>query len=260
MHKPFRITFENIIERIIVSAVFMGSVILPFSVISAATDNLTGVYSEDETKLTTIQKQAREHRYQGVEYQRLGNFDMAMAYYQKAVELDPAYAVAYNDLGIIYEAKGMSDRAEESYLKAVKIDPNYLSSYSNLALFYEGKRDLKQAAVYWQKRIEFGPVGDPWTEKARKRLEDIRLVLGDKTSPDEDNVINLMNDVLVQKSTLKTDDKALARKHMEKARLSYKKGDELTAFKEAGDAKALDPSNREIDEFLDKVQIRMLSR
>lgn len=263
MHNSFPIALKNIKVRIIVSAIFIACLMLPFFAIpSPAAGTLSDIfYSEDENLLSELQKQARFYRSQGTEYQRIGQLDTAMAYYQKAAELDPTYAVAYNDLGIIYEAKGMPERAEENYLKAIKINPNYLSAYSNLALFYEGRRDLKQAALYWQKRIELGPQGDPWTEKAKTRLEDIRLVLGGKnTDPYEGNVISLMNDVLVQKAALKGDDKALAKKYLEKARLSYKKGDSLTAIKEAGDAKALDPSNREIDEFLDKVRIRMLSR
>ena len=184
-----------------------------------------------------------------------------MVYYQKAIELDPVYTVAYNDLGIIYEAKGQPDRAEDNYLKAIKINPNYLSSYSNLALLYEGKRDLQKAAEYWKRRVELGPVGDPWTEKAKTRLNDIRLVLEDKTvNPGEDNVLGLMNDVLIQKASQKTEDRILAGKHLDKAKTSYKKGDSITAVKEAYSAKSLDPANKGVDELLDKVQMRMLSR
>ena len=272
MRNPFLITFKNITVRIIVSAIFIWGLVLPFFAKTAyadrdiATDSqadtlFSSLYTENESRLSALQKEARLYRQQGVEYQRIGELDTAMAYYQKAIELDSTYAVAYNDLGVIFEAKGMPEQAEKNYLKAVKIDPHYLSAYSNLALFYENKRDLKKAAEYWQKRVEFGPVGDPWTEKAKTRLDDIRLVQGDRNvNPNEDKVIGLMNDILVQKTTLRTDDKALARKHLEKAKLSYKKGDGVTAIKEAGDAKVLDPANREIDDFMDKVQLRMLSR
>ncbi|MFA5157269.1 MAG: tetratricopeptide repeat protein [Candidatus Omnitrophota bacterium] len=263
MRNSFPTTIKNITIRIIVPALFIWGLMLPFfaKVSCAASSPGAGTYPEDESRLNGLQKEARAYRQQGVESQKIGDLDNAMAYYQKAAELDSAYAIAYNDLGIIYEAKGMPDRAEQNYLKAVQINPNFFSAYSNLALFYENKRDLKKASEYWQKRIDFGPSADPWTERARARLNDIRLVLGDKNvDPDEDKVIGLMNDILVEKSILKTDDKALAKKHLADAKLTYKKGDTVTALKQAVDAKSLDPSNRDIDEFLDRVQVRMLSQ
>jgi tetratricopeptide (TPR) repeat protein len=272
MHNSFPVTFKNITVRVIVSAIFIWGLILPFFAKTASSAStsfgdlktktlFSGLYTDDETMLTTLQAEARNYRQQGVEYQRIGDLDTAMAYYQKAIELDPVYTVAFNDLGIIYEAKGMSDRAEESYLRAIKINPNYLSSYSNLALLYESKRDLLKAAEYWKKRVELGPVGDPWTEKAKTRLNDIRLVLEDKAvNPGEDNVLGLMNDVLIQKASHKTEDKTLARKHLDKAKTSYKKGDSIAAVKEAYSAKSLDPANRGVDDLLDNVQMRMLSR
>ncbi len=257
MYNSFPVTFKNISVRIIVSAIFIWGLILPFFAKTASSASndfgvsktktlFSGIYLDEDTMLTALQTEARNYRQQGVEYQRIGDLDTALAYYQKAIELDPAYTVAYNDLGIIYEAKDMPDRAEENYLKAIKMNPNYLSSYSNLALLYEGRRDLQKAADYWKMRIELGPVGDPWTEKAKIRLNDIRLVLEDEpVNPGEDNVLGLMNDVLIQKTSRKAEDKTFAKKHLDKAKTS---------------AGSLDPAYRGVDELLDKVQMRMLSR
>ena len=101
--------------------------------------------SGQKNKLSETQAMAREYREQGLAFQRQGDPVTALSFYQKAVELDPAYAVVYNDLGVVYEAMRFIDRAEESYLKAVKLDPEYLSAYTNLALLYENKRDLEKA-------------------------------------------------------------------------------------------------------------------
>lgn len=212
--------------------------------------------------LSGLQKQARLYRNQGLQLQSIGNLDAAMTLYQKAIELDPAYAVAYNDLGVIYEAKGFSERAEESYLKSIKIDPNYLSAYSNLALFYENKRNLDKAVFYWQKRAQLGSPDDPWTEKAKQRSEDIHLVLGNKAADSfrEQEVMGLIRDVANQKSILREDNKAMAREYFDKAKRSYDRGNYPAARKEALDAQQLDPANREIEKFIERVQIRALSR
>jgi tetratricopeptide (TPR) repeat protein len=212
--------------------------------------------------LTEVQKQARVYRQQGLAYQSVGDADSAMTLYQKAVETDPGYAVAYNDLGIIYEAKGLAGRAEGAYLKAVKCDESLIGAYTNLALFYENKRDLKKAAYYWEKRANLGSPDDPWTQKAKARLKDINFVLSDSPVEDieEQEVVVMLNDVAKQKALLKKDDLAFAKVTFDKARQSYKLGDEASAFKLALDAKQLDPSNDEIEEFIRKVQNRLLSR
>jgi len=119
--------------------------------------------------------QAVQYRQAGLEKQRVGNFAEAMSLYQKAIIVDPGYAVAYNDLGVIYEAMGFPERAEESYLKSLKIDPAYLSVYTNLALFYEKQHDLEKAVFYWGKRAQIGSPDDPWTQKAASRFQDIRM-------------------------------------------------------------------------------------
>lgn len=130
-----------------------------------------------EANLTEFQKQARSYRSEGFKQQSLGNLDTAVSLYQKAIQLDPAYAVAYNDLGVVYETYGWLDRAEENYLLALKYDPNFLSPYSNLALLYENKRDLQKAFFYWNKRLDLGSPDDPWTQAAVKRMDDIRQVI-----------------------------------------------------------------------------------
>ncbi len=216
----------------------------------------------NEENLTALQEQARMYRSQGLEMQDTGNVDTAMSLYQKAIELDPAHAVAYNDLGIIYEAKGLIDLAEENYLKSISIDPMYLSTYSNLALLYENKRELERSAFYWEKRVQLGSLNDAWKEKARQRLADIRSVLSKRPVEDarEQEVIALMKDVAVYKSRLRTDSKALSQEYFEKAKQSYNKGDFATAIKEALDAQYLDPANEEIEKFIEKVQTRALLR
>lgn len=213
-------------------------------------------------ELTPLREQAIIYRNQGLKLQELGDLEGAMNLYQKAIVLDPAYAAVYNDLGIVYEAYGFIDRAKESYLKCIKIDPRYLGAYSNLALFYENKRDLKKALFYWEKRVDLGSPSDPWTEKARKRLEDTRSVLSNKPLEEmrEQEVFSLMKEVTKEKVALQQDEKLLSQRHFEKAKKRFADQDLAAAIKEALDAQQLDPANQEIEKFIEKVQTRALSR
>ncbi|MFA5287681.1 MAG: tetratricopeptide repeat protein [Candidatus Omnitrophota bacterium] len=217
---------------------------------------------DKKEELTALQQQAREYRDEGIKMQDMGDLDSAMKLYQKAIEVDSAYAVVYNDLGVIYEAKDMIGRAEESYIKAIKIDPYYLSTYTNLALLYEGRREFGKAAYCWKKRAELGDLEDPWTKKARERLEDIRLSLSPRPAQDsqEKDVVKLMKDVANEKYMLRHDDKFLAHKNFIKANDSFNKEDYATAVKKASDAQVLDPDNKAIEEFIERSQNRALSR
>ncbi|MCX5698848.1 MAG: tetratricopeptide repeat protein [Candidatus Omnitrophica bacterium] len=208
------------------------------------------------------QEQARKYRELGLEYQQMGNLAEALSFYQKAVAIYPNFAVVYNDIGVVYEAMGSLDRAEESYLKSVKIDPAYSSAYTNLALFYENQRNLEKAVFYWSKRAKIGYLDDPWTQKAANRLRDIRRSLSVRPFSDEreEEILGLMKDITGNKTEFNQDDETLAQTHFKKAKLSFDRGDMATAIKEALDAQYLDQDNPEIEAFIEKAELRALTR
>lgn len=206
-------------------------------------------------------EEAMEYRAQGLEAQKRGDLDTAFTFYQKAIQLDPNYAVVYNDLGVLYETKGEFDRAEENYHQAIKVDPRYLSPYSNLALLYESKRDFNSAAVYWQKRAELGSLDDPWTAKARARYNAICLTSG-KVPLDsrEQEIIAFADDIAEQKTLLRKNNTELASYYFYKARFNFQRGNDLAAMKEAINARQLDPANDNVNELIEKLQKRLLSK
>lgn len=211
--------------------------------------------------LTEFQLEARAYRNQGYDAQRRGDIQTAKAFYQKAIVLDPALASAYNDLGTVYESTGFPDAAEQNYLKALKVDPSFLSAYSNLGLFYENKRDLKKAGYYWQKRAELGDPEDPWTKKAYARSYDIALTLGEiPVDSREQQILEMVKEVSAKKNLLKKDNVELSKDYFEKAQKYFQKGQDELALENATSASSLDPSNDKINEFIDKIRMRLLSR
>jgi Flp pilus assembly protein TadD len=57
--------------------------------------------------------------------------------WERAVELDPTYAAAYNDLAIAYEHQGQFAKARKAYERAIELEPNNLQIRQNYDLFRE---------------------------------------------------------------------------------------------------------------------------
>ncbi len=72
----------------------------------------------------------------GVGYYNLSNMNKAEEYYLKAVGLDPAAALPWNNLGNTYRELLRFEDAETAYQKAIKLQPEVPTSYLNLANLY----------------------------------------------------------------------------------------------------------------------------
>ena len=87
------------------------------------------------------------------------NYDNAITYYNKSIELNPNYTEAYCNLGIAYaEGKQDYDIAIECFSKAIELDPNHANAYAYLGTAYAGgKQDYDVAIKYFGKAIELDP-------------------------------------------------------------------------------------------------------
>jgi len=73
----------------------------------------------------------------GIKVAQNGLWKEAAYRWEKAVELDPTYAAAWNNLAIAYEHEGKFDEARKAYEKAVELDPKNLLIRQNYDLFKE---------------------------------------------------------------------------------------------------------------------------
>jgi len=73
----------------------------------------------------------------GINVAQRGLWREAIYRWQKATEIDPTYAAAYNDLAIAYEHEGQLDKARKAYEKAIELDPNNTQVRQNYELFKE---------------------------------------------------------------------------------------------------------------------------
>ena len=76
-------------------------------------------------------RRAFEHGLQATKKKRI---DEAEKDYQKAVEIYPKFATAWNELGRIQMDRGQMDAARQSFNTAIKADPKYVHPYLQLSL------------------------------------------------------------------------------------------------------------------------------
>ena len=73
----------------------------------------------------------------GIKVAQNGLWNEALYRWEKATQLDPTYAAAWNNLAIAYEHEGRFDDAKKAYEKALQLDPKNLMIRQNYDLFKE---------------------------------------------------------------------------------------------------------------------------
>jgi Tfp pilus assembly protein PilF len=73
----------------------------------------------------------------GIAVAQRGLWREAIYRWEKAVELDPSYAAAHNDLAIAYEHEGQLEKARKAYEKALELEPDNAHIRQNYELFKE---------------------------------------------------------------------------------------------------------------------------
>jgi Flp pilus assembly protein TadD len=73
----------------------------------------------------------------GIKVAQSGLWREAQYRWERAVQLDPTYAEAWNNLAVAYEHAGRFDDARKAYETAIKLDPKNMLIRQNYDLFKE---------------------------------------------------------------------------------------------------------------------------
>ncbi|MEH2174668.1 tetratricopeptide repeat protein, partial [Nostoc sp.] len=97
-------------------------------------------------------------------YNNLGNalkeqkkLDAAVAAFQKAIQLNPNYANAYYNLGNALKEQKKLDAAVAAFQKAIQLNPNDADAYYNLGNALKEQKKLDAAVAVFQKAIQLNP-------------------------------------------------------------------------------------------------------
>lgn len=205
-------------------------------------------YSKD-----TLKEQANFYREKGYELQTLGEWQKALMYYQKAMNIYPYDAQLHNDIGVVYERMGREDEAVGMYQRSLELDENYLPAYTNLAFFYEKKKDLDKASQYWKKRYELSPEADSWKQVAKDHLLKLGTYPKFEKERLEKQAAKLSREVVKAKDKEREDKIKEARMHFDIGYELFNKGDFVKAMEEMLKAKAVNAQDSKLNEDSDKI-------
>ncbi len=88
---------------------------------------------------------------------RLGRLDEAAEHYRKALEIQPDYVDASNNLGIVLARLGRLDEAMAHYEAVLKVHPRVAEAHYNFAFALACRGRLDEAIAHYRKGLEIRP-------------------------------------------------------------------------------------------------------
>ncbi|WP_224995935.1 helix-turn-helix domain-containing protein [Cesiribacter sp. SM1] len=133
-------------------------------------EEIQAVFTPEEEKLIdkipTNNLVAYDYYLKGLNYQNKGGADLikAIPEYKKAIDQDPAFALAHANLAITYSSLDVY-QDKKKYLselnvhadKALLLDPKLAESLLAKALFYINNKEYAEAPAYLEKALEYNP-------------------------------------------------------------------------------------------------------
>ena len=92
----------------------------------------------------------------GAEFMAQGDYSQAIAWFDKAIEVEPSFAEAYCNRGTAHYEKGEADAAIADFSKAIEIEPDFAEAYYNRAAACYDRQQYDKAAQDAQKAQSLG--------------------------------------------------------------------------------------------------------
>lgn len=129
---------------------------------SASYDYLEGDYESALEKLLKAEivgvsdekKMVDLYSVTGNTYLELDDYEMAIAYHEKALTLEPDSVICVVNLAVSHRKNGEMDKAKELYMKGLEIDPEYAELNSSLGSLYILENEPEKAIEYFEKAIK----------------------------------------------------------------------------------------------------------
>ena len=93
----------------------------------------------------------------GLAYDRIGDYERAIADFSETIRLKPEFVEAYNYRGAAYIQKGDYDRAVADENQVIGLDPKHVTAHFNRGNAYRRKGDWDRALTDYKEALRLGP-------------------------------------------------------------------------------------------------------
>lgn len=146
-------------------------------------------------------EEALELYFAGIDAIKEGDNKKASKLFKEAVEVDPEFAFAWDNLGLAYRKLEKYDLAIEAYNKSLRVDPNGAMPLQNIAIVYAYQKEYEKALKAY-KRLSLVKEDDP---EAYFGMGNIYLNMLDQYENALENLCIAYNLYIEQKSPYRTD-------------------------------------------------------
>lgn len=132
-----------------------------------------------------LKKEAEGLHSQGYAARKKGDYETAIIFYTRALEVLPTHFKALFNRGFAFDKIGHYDKAIEDYTKAIEIDPQNAFTYYNKGISLDRKGDYDEAIWFFTKAIELEPKKADFYHNrgfAYRKKKDYNLAIEDYTS------------------------------------------------------------------------------
>ncbi len=166
--------FQVVFKRPAFIAAFLVSALFFYGCSSEDKKTKTPPASAVTESVVAKMNQAKAHFDKAIEHLRAEDIDAAIEEYVLSLNINPHSAEANSNLGFAYLDKWDFERALEYQGKALQINSNFANAYYGLALVHEKKGDKVEAAKNWKEFIKRSQPGSKWALRAKERLDALK--------------------------------------------------------------------------------------
>nr|XP_033812067.1 small glutamine-rich tetratricopeptide repeat-containing protein alpha isoform X1 [Geotrypetes seraphini]XP_033812068.1 small glutamine-rich tetratricopeptide repeat-containing protein alpha isoform X1 [Geotrypetes seraphini]XP_033812069.1 small glutamine-rich tetratricopeptide repeat-containing protein alpha isoform X1 [Geotrypetes seraphini]XP_033812070.1 small glutamine-rich tetratricopeptide repeat-containing protein alpha isoform X1 [Geotrypetes seraphini] len=131
------------------------------------------VNSETDSPAESDTAEAERLKTEGNEQMKLENYETAVTFYTKALDLNPTNAVYFCNRAAAYSKLGNYAGAVQDCERAIEIDPNYSKAYGRMGLALSSLNKHREAVVYYQKALTLDP--DNETYKSNLKIAEQKM-------------------------------------------------------------------------------------
>jgi tetratricopeptide (TPR) repeat protein len=142
----------------ILKIILLSAILIFFTPILKAQSGQPPVVSTYPPARST-NREAVKFRNSGISHTRVREYELAIADYTKAIELDPTFADAFNRRGAVYVDTQKLDLAVADFTKSIELDTDVSIPYMNRGFVYLQQKEYKLALSDFTKLIELDPEG-----------------------------------------------------------------------------------------------------